>query len=113
MSVDDAIAFLGALAAKNRAKLAGAVGVAVAGHGRWTLDPAREDVLARAWDDAVPTAILVNEAALASLLAGRLDPTEPSEDELVAWTGDPRGLVALADAIGAGETRAWQTRLLR
>jgi hypothetical protein len=113
MTVDDALAFLGAVAARHREKLRGPVGVAVAGHGRYTLDPAAEDVLTSSWDDAVPTALLVNERALFALVAGRFDPRAPSDGELCAWTGDPAGLTGLADALAAGDgdRRPWQTRL--
>ena len=111
LSVDDALSLLSHLLEQRRSKLKGVVGLAVAAHGRFLIDPSGDNVVREGWDENVAAGVLLNKATLIDLVLGRFKPDEMTREQLFLWTGDAKSLQGLADALGASPSSPWQSRL--
>jgi hypothetical protein len=111
LSFDDALDLLRGLVGRQRTKLNGRIGLAIAARGCFIVDGESDDVLKPGWDNDAPTSILTNEETLIDLALGKFRPEAPKPEHLFLWTGDDVPLAALADALDAEVKRPWHSRL--
>lgn len=113
IELHDALELLRGVIAPRRANLNGRVGLAVAARGRWLIDGDADDVITAGWDDAVATAVLMNEATFVDFVLGRFSPATAGPEHLFVWTGEEAPLLALAAALQERADKPWHTRLQR
>ncbi|MFO0723234.1 MAG: hypothetical protein U1E65_05605 [Myxococcota bacterium] len=95
------LARLAALLEPKRAAFAPGLrfGIAFAEGDRFTIEPARTNMLTPRFDDSADVLILTNTRTLRDLLEGRFAPSTPEDGHLFVWAGKDGALESLVQAL--------------